>query len=108
MIQEGIIPLADVNGTRLNYRLDGPEEGPLVMLSSSLALDLSMWDPQIPGLIEAGYRLLRYDSRGHRQSAVPDDPYSIQMLTADAAGLMDRLGLDRVNFCGLSMGGMVA
>ncbi|MCF8104426.1 MAG: 3-oxoadipate enol-lactonase [Desulfohalobiaceae bacterium] len=102
------MPFADVNETRLHFRLDGPEEGPVVMLSNSLASDLSMWDAQIPGLIEAGYRVLRYDSRGHGQSAVPEGPYSMEMLAADAAGLMDRLGLDRVDFCGLSMGGMVA
>ena len=102
------MPFADVNETRLHFRLDGPDQGPVVMLSNSLAADLTMWDAQVPGLIEAGYRVLRYDSRGHGQSAVPDGPYSMEMLTKDAVGLMDRLGLDRVNFCGLSMGGMVA
>ena len=59
------MPLAQVNGTTLNYRFDGPEDGPVVMLSNSLASDLTMWDLQIPALIDAGYRVLRYDSRGH-------------------------------------------
>ncbi|MFW6054873.1 MAG: 3-oxoadipate enol-lactonase [Thermodesulfobacteriota bacterium] len=102
------MPFAEVNGTRLHYRLDGPEEGPLVMLSNSLASDLSMWDQQIPGLTEAGYRVLRYDSRGHGRSDAPEGPYSMEMLSRDVVGLLDELGLERVVFCGLSMGGMVA
>ena len=101
------MPFVDVNGTNLHYRFDGDEHGPTVMLSNSLASDLTMWDLQIPALVEAGYRVLRYDSRGHGQSAVPEGPYSIELLTADAVGLMDVLGLEKVHFCGLSKGGMV-
>ncbi|TFG59401.1 MAG: alpha/beta fold hydrolase [Spirochaetales bacterium] len=58
-------------------------------------------------LVEVGYRALRYDSRGHGRSAVPAGPYSMEMLTADAVGLMDYLGFEKVHFCGLSKGGMV-
>jgi len=101
------MPLADVNGTRLHYRLDGSEHGPVIMLSNSLGADLTMWDAQIPILVDAGYRVLRYDSRGHGQSVVTKGPYSMEMLTQDAVGLLDRLGLNRVMFCGLSKGGMV-
>jgi 3-oxoadipate enol-lactonase len=101
------MPLAHVNGTTLNYRFDGPREGEVVMLSNSLASDLSMWDLQIPALVDAGYRTLRYDTRGHGGSAIPAGPYSIAQLAADAVGLLDVLGLEKVRFCGLSMGGMV-
>ena len=101
------MPLIDVNGTTFHYRFDGPENGSVVMLSNSLASDLTMWDIQIPALVEAGYRVLRYDSRGHGQTAVTEGPYSIEILAADAVGLMDALDLDKVHFCGLSMGGMV-
>lgn len=101
------MPLADVNRTTLHYRFDGYENGPAVMLSNSLASDLTMWEPQIPALVEAGYRVLRYDSRGHGQSVVPEGPYSIELLADDSVGLMDALGLEKVHFCGLSMGGMV-
>lgn len=101
------MPFADINGTRLHYCFDGPEQGPVVMFSNSLASDLSMWKFQVPALVEAGYRVLRYDSRGHGHSEVPEGPYSIEMLTADAVSLIDGLGLDKVHFCGLSMGGMI-
>jgi len=101
------MPFAEVNGTTLHYRFDGPEQGPVVMLSNALASDLTMWEFQVPALVEAGYRVLRYDSRGHGQSAVPEGPYSIELLAADAVGLMDGLGLEKVHFCGLSKGGMI-
>jgi 3-oxoadipate enol-lactonase len=101
------MPLVDVGETSLFYKFDGPEGGPVVMLSNSLASDLTMWDLQIRPLVEAGYRVLRYDSRGHGQSAVPVGSYSIELLMTDAVGLIDELGLKKVHFCGLSMGGMV-
>ena len=101
------MPQAEVNGTTLHYRLDGPEAGAVIMLSNSLASTLHMWDPQIAGLTGAGFRVLRYDSRGHGQSTVPEGPYSIDMLADDAIALLDSLGFERVHFCGLSKGGMV-
>jgi len=101
------MPLANVNGTSLNYLLDGPANGEVVMLSNSLASDLTVWKFQVPILTEAGYRVLRYDARGHGQSATPPEPYSIEMLSLDALNLMDFLGLEKVHFCGLSLGGMI-
>ena len=101
------MPLAEVNGTTINYCFDGPVAGPVIMLSNSLASDLTMWDKQIPALVEAGYRVLRYDSRGHGQSGGSEGPYSIELLASDAVGLMNALGLEKVRFCGISKGGMV-
>ena len=101
------MPQAEVNGTTLHYRLDGPEAGAVIMLSNSLASTLHMWDPQIPSLTGAGFRVLRYDSRGHGQSAAPAGPYSMDLLADDAIALLDFLGIERVHFCGLSKGGMV-
>ena len=101
------MPQAEVNGTTLHYRLEGPEAGPVIMMAHSLLTTLHMWDSQISALTEAGFRVLRYDSRGHGQSAVPEGPYSIDMLADDAIGLMDSLGFDQAHFCGLSKSGMV-
>ena len=101
------MPFVEVNGTTLYFRFDGPEQGSVVMLSNALASDLTMWEFQVPALAEAGYRVLRYDSRGLGHSKVPEGPYSIEMLAADVVGLMDALGLEKVHFCGLSMGGMI-
>lgn len=94
------------DGVELNYRLEGAADAPVVMLSNSLASNLSMWDAQVPALLAAGYRVLRYDTRGHGDSAVPDVPCTVERLAADALALLDALALDRVHFCGLSLGGM--
>ncbi len=100
------MPNIEANGTVLHYTLEGPENENVVLLSNPLGSNLTMWDLQIPELTAAGYRVLRYDSRGHGSSAAPEGPYNMPMLADDAVGLMDALGLDRVHFCGLSMGGM--
>jgi 3-oxoadipate enol-lactonase len=65
-----------------------------------------MWTPQAEALGQR-YRILRYDTRGHGQSAVTPGPYKISRLAEDVIGLLDRLELDKISFCGLSMGGMI-
>ena len=100
------MPLAPLPDVTLNYRLDGPADGPVVMLCNSLSSNLSMWDPQVPALADAGFRVLRYDTRGHGASGLASAPTSIAALAGDALALLDHLGVDRVHFCGLSLGGM--
>ncbi len=100
------MPYVELADVRLHYRFDGAADAPVVMLSNSLGTNLAMWDAQLPALA-AHYRVLRYDSRGHGHSAVTHGPYTIEQLARDALGLLDHLGLQRIRFCGLSMGGMV-
>jgi 3-oxoadipate enol-lactonase len=95
------------NGINIHYRIDGPTDAPWLMFSNSLATDLSMWDEQT-AYFGNQYRVLRYDQRGHGQSDAPEGRYSFDTLIADALGLMDVLGIQRTNFCGLSMGGATA
>lgn len=95
------------DGVRIFYRLDGPDGGPGLLLSNSLGTTFEMWDPQLPALTAAGWRVLRYDARGHGRSDAPPGPYTIERLGRDALALLDSLGIERVAFCGLSMGGMV-
>ena len=101
------MPLANVNDTTLHYRFDGPDDGPVILVSNSLASNLGMWDRQLDTLLRLGFRVLRYDSRGHGRSGVPPGPYSIEMLARDAVGLLDALGIGRASFMGCSKGGMV-
>jgi 3-oxoadipate enol-lactonase len=90
----------------LNYLLDGPPDGPVLVLSHALGLSLAMWDPQLESL-SCVFRVVRYDHRGHGGSPVPAGPYRIEDLGRDLIHLLDRLELNRVSFCGLSLGGMV-
>ena len=85
--------------------IEGPEGAPVLMLSNSLGTNLSMWDAQAPAFARH-FRLVRFDRRGHGKSGVPKGPYSMEMLGRDALAVMDGLGLEAVNWCGLSMGGM--
>jgi 3-oxoadipate enol-lactonase / 4-carboxymuconolactone decarboxylase len=82
-------------------------DGPPVVLAGSLGSDRRMWDPQVEPLVAAGFRVIRYDHRGHGASPAPDGPYTIAELAADAVALLDRLELQRVSWVGLSLGGMV-
>jgi 3-oxoadipate enol-lactonase len=97
---------ARVNGIDIAYRLDGPADAPVVMLSHSLATTMAMWRGQVPALA-ARYRVLSYDMRGHGESAAPKGPYSLDMLADDAAALLDHLKIERAVFVGLSVGGMI-
>jgi 3-oxoadipate enol-lactonase len=105
--RENDIHKVKVNGVELACRFDGPEGGRVVMMSNSLMSDHTMWDVTVPALADR-YRVLRYDTRGHGRSGTTPGPYSIEMLADDAIGLIDQLGIRRVHFVGLSMGGMIA
>jgi 3-oxoadipate enol-lactonase len=98
------MPFADLKDARIHYQLAGPELAPVLMFSNSLGADLTMWDAQAAEMAKA-YRVLRYDKRGHGQSSAPPGPYSIEQLERDALALLDFLRFDKVDFCGLSIGG---
>jgi 3-oxoadipate enol-lactonase len=95
---------ADINGARIRYELSGPESAPVLVFSNSLGTDVTLWNSQEPEMAKK-YRVLRYDKRGHGQSSAPAGPYSIEILGRDVVSLLDFLHFDKVNLCGLSIGG---
>lgn len=94
------------DGVRIAYRIDGPAESPVLVLSNSIATDLGMWEHQVPDLSEH-FRVVRYDMRGHGESSVPAGAYSIDRLGGDVLELLDSLDIQRAHFLGLSLGGFV-
>ncbi|MEU4743269.1 3-oxoadipate enol-lactonase [Actinosynnema sp. NPDC023658] len=88
------------------YELSGPPDAPVVVLGNSLGTTTGLWDRQLPAL-RRRFRVLRYDHRGHGGSAAPPGPYRIDDLADDVLELLDALGIARVSYCGVSMGGMV-
>jgi len=90
----------------LHHRFDGGGRAPTLVLSNSLATTLELWDDNVAALVQR-YRILRYDHRGHGRSPVPAGPYTVEELAEDVLQLIDELGLERVSFCGLSLGGAV-
>jgi 3-oxoadipate enol-lactonase len=99
------LPFINANNLLFHYEWNGPEGAPVLVFSNSLGTNLSLWEPQIPAF-EKTFRVLRYDSRGHGESGVSLRDYSIELLAQDVLGILDALKLDRVHFCGLSIGGM--
>lgn len=91
----------------VHHEAAGPERAPALLLSNSLGSTLAMWDPQVAPLAER-FRVVRYDLRGHGRSPVPDGPYSLDDLGADALALLDRLEIERAHVAGISLGGMVS
>ncbi len=92
--------------TAVHHLVEGHRGAAPLVLSNSLGTTLEMWDPQALALTER-FRLIRYDRRGHGRSPVPPGPYRIEDLGADVLELLDVLELERVSFCGLSIGGLV-
>jgi 3-oxoadipate enol-lactonase len=96
-----------VNGIDLACQVDGPNEGPVLVLSHTLATSRAMWRRQVPHLARR-YRVVSCDMRGHGESAAPDYPYSLEMLADDVVGVLDSLGIERpAIFLGISIGGMI-
>lgn len=100
------MPFASVNGTRLFYRLEGPQGKPVVVFSHSIGTDHAMWAPQASDLLPH-FQILRYDTRGHGASDSPSGEYSVELLGQDALALLDFLNIKTCTFCGLSMGGAI-
>jgi 3-oxoadipate enol-lactonase len=88
----------------LHHRLEGDGTAPVLVLASSLGTTHAMWDPQVETL-SARFRVLRYDHPGHGGS--PVGPRTIDGIAGVALDLLDELGVGRVAWCGLSLGGMV-
>jgi 3-oxoadipate enol-lactonase len=96
-----------MSAVQVGHVVTGREDGPVVVLSNSLGSTYHMWDAQLAAL-EERFRVVRYDTRGHGVSPVPDGPYSIDDLADDLVDLLDRLGIGRAHLVGLSLGGMTA
>ncbi len=93
------------NGIELNCVVEG--EGPWVTMSHSLASDLSMWDGQARLLVSKGYKVLRFDTRGHGASDAPGGSYTLEQMADDLHGLFAALDIRATHWVGLSMGGMI-
>src|SRR5271166_5424876 len=99
--------LLPLEGRNIAYDLVGPDTGPVVCMTHSLASDGGMWTEQVPPLLQAGFRVLRIDMRGHGGSGPVGGDYTMSALASDVAAVLDALSIPRVHFIGLSIGGML-
>jgi len=110
------VPHTYTNGIVTFYEDAG--DGPVVVLIHGYGADLRLWDAQVEPLREAGFRVIRYDVRGHGRSMIAPEGYTFENYAADLRDLLDRLDVERpatqsleleaVHVVGLSMGGGVA
>lgn len=101
------MPAARANGIEIYYEDTGGEGEPVVLIHGH-SVDLRMWPAQTLALREAGYRVIRYDVRGHGRSAVPDEGYAWPVYAEDLRSLLDVLDVAAAHVVGFSMGGGVA
>lgn len=94
------------DGISTFYELSGTSKRRPLILSNSLGTTHKMWDLQMPELIEH-FDVIRYDTLGHGLSSGPKGPYTIDQLGQQVIDLLNQLNIDQVNFCGLSMGGVI-
>jgi pimeloyl-ACP methyl ester carboxylesterase len=82
-------------------------ETPVVLIHGHSA-DLRLWEPQAPALLGAGWRVVRYDVRGHGRTSAPATGYDWEHYLADLRSLLDNLRVERAHLAGISMGGAIA
>ncbi|MFF7352481.1 MULTISPECIES: alpha/beta fold hydrolase [Streptomyces] len=89
----------------LQYRFDGPEDAPVLILGPSLGTTYHMWDRQVPELTKQ-WRVLRFDLPGH--GGAPAHPAgSVAELTTRLLATLDSLGVQRFGYAGCALGGAI-
>lgn len=120
------MPAASANGITIEYETFGDPASDPVLLIMGLGGQLTMWDPKFcTALAAQGFYVIRYDNRDiglstwFDEAGEPDlvaliggatvtPTYTMSDMAADAAGLLDALGLASAHIVGVSMGGMIA
>ncbi|MFB6222503.1 MAG: alpha/beta fold hydrolase [Haloarcula sp.] len=106
----GTHEMVDTNGIRLHTVTAGPADGDLVLLLHGFPEFWYAWKHQIPGLADAGYRVVAPDLRGYNHSDKPDGvaAYHIDELVGDVAGLVSAFDREQAHIVGHDWGGVVA
>ncbi|HWA29991.1 MAG TPA: alpha/beta hydrolase [Rhizomicrobium sp.] len=117
------------NGIEIEYDILGPSDGVPLLMIQGFGSQMTSWpDEFFQMLADAGLRVVRFDNRdvgltqkwdgvipdtrnvmeAVQQGRKPDIPYVLSDMAADAAGLLDALGIESAHIAGASMGGMIA
>ncbi|KUN88567.1 4-carboxymuconolactone decarboxylase [Streptomyces griseoruber] len=97
--------MSESTSSTLQYRFDGPEDAPVLILGPSLGTTWHMWDRQVPELAQQ-WRIFRYDLPGH--GGAPAYPAgSVSDLAERLLATLDGLGVQRFGYAGCAFGGAV-
>ncbi len=77
------------------------------MLIHGLAYDRRGWGP-LAALLARDFHVVLIDNRGVGDSDVPEGPYTMQQLAADAVAVLDDAGIESTDILGVSLGGFIA
>jgi pimeloyl-ACP methyl ester carboxylesterase len=99
------MPTVKANDINIYYEVHGQGE-PLLMIQG-LSNYSGHWTTLLPPFAEK-YRAIIFDNRGTGRTDKPETPYTMEMMAADAKGVLDAIGIDKANVLGVSMGGMIA
>jgi pimeloyl-ACP methyl ester carboxylesterase len=99
---------ASINGAAPYYEEHGDPAGQPVLLLHGGLSNAEWWANLAPVLVAADYRVVATDSRGHGRSAWGDKPITYNQMAADALGLLDHLGIPKVDVVGWSDGAITA
>jgi pimeloyl-ACP methyl ester carboxylesterase len=101
---------ASDDGTAIRFAVRG-NGAPLVLLHG-FTDSLESWAEvgYVGPLLDAGYRLILIDQRGHGGSGRPHDAaaYAAELIARDVIAVLDALGIERASILGYSMGGWAA
>jgi len=101
-----IRPLSD---EIVHYELSGSEDGPPVVLVNGFSVPYYLWDPTVPSLVHAGFRVLRYDIFGRGLSDRPDKTYDSDLFDRQMLELVSQQQISRpAHLIASSMGGPIA
>ncbi|MFE0350205.1 bifunctional 3-oxoadipate enol-lactonase/4-carboxymuconolactone decarboxylase PcaDC [Streptomyces griseoluteus] len=97
--------MSETPSNTLQYRFDGPEEAPVLILGPSLGTTWHMFDRQVPELVKQ-WRVLRFDLPGHG-GAPAHSAGSVAELATRLLATLDSLGVQRFGYAGCALGGAV-
>lgn len=93
------------NGSDVLMHYEDVGSGPPVILIHGWLLSGRAWEPQVPSLVDAGYRVITIDRRGYGKSSQPWGGHDYDTWADDIGLLIDHLGLEGVTLVGFSMAG---
>ncbi|MFC8343774.1 4-carboxymuconolactone decarboxylase [Streptomyces sp. NPDC057280] len=97
--------MSETQTPTLQYRLDGPDDAPVLILGPSLGTTWHMWDRQVPELAKQ-WRVFRFDLPGH--GGAPAYPAgSVGAVTDRLLATLDGLGVQRFGYTGCAFGGAI-
>jgi pimeloyl-ACP methyl ester carboxylesterase len=95
----------DARGLRTHVALAGPEGGDPVVLVHGWPQHWWIWRGVLPALVDAGYRCICPDLRGHGWTDAPPDGYEKEQFASDVLAALDTLGVERFKLVGHDWGG---